>query len=186
MWKHGKLWEGVPSETAGPLEMSETRARELAFDRQEQTAKAFSTAERPSPWNRMHKRCVSCVPSSVSSVPSISSVQSSGFELRTAVPRCVALAYPQKSPKDTLKGVFENLKRTARTKKFARMAERFAPRNTLVQRLRQEGSAFPFPTEKDLAWSGRRVRVSEVDALRRDQLAFVAGCRRRRSCDDET
>lgn len=165
MWKHGKLWEGVPSETAGPLEASEKKVRMLAFDRQEQTAKAFSTTERPSPWNRMRKRCVSCVPSSVSSVPS------SGFELRTAVPRSVALAYPQKSPKDTLKSVFERLKRTARTKKFARMAERFAPRDPLVQRLRQEGSAFPFQTDKDLVCSGRRVTVS-VKSMRYEETSW--------------
>lgn len=172
MWKHGKLWEGVPFETAEPPFTSEKRANAFALERRNRTAPAFSTIERPSPWNRMRKRCVSCVPSS-------------GVELRTAVPRRVALAYPRQSPKDTLKGVFERLKRTARTKKFARMSERLAPRDPLVQRPRQEEFAFPLRAAADLACPGRRVRVSEVDALRRDELAFVAGCCWRRTCGNE-
>ena len=94
----------------------------------------------------MRKRCVSCVPSSVSSVPS------SVVELRTVVLRKVALAYPQKSPKDTLISVFDKLKRTARTKKFVRMSERFAPRVTQVQRPRQEESASPPKAVKDLVF----------------------------------
>lgn len=143
MWTCGKLWEGVPLETAETLFVSEKGASVVsAHDRRKQMASAFSTTERPSPWNRMRKRCVSCVPSSVVALskPELSTPVLRTRVLRTEIPRSVALAYPQKSPKDTLKRVFERMKRTARTQKSMRLAERFAPRNS-VQRLRQKGSS---------------------------------------------
>lgn len=139
MWTCGKLWEGVPFETAETLFVSEKGASVVsAHDRRKQMASVFSTTDRPSPWNRMRKRCVSCVPSSG---VALSKRELSTPVLRTEVPRSVALAYPKKSPKDTLKRVFERMKRTARTQKSMRLSERFAPRNSSVQRLRQEGSS---------------------------------------------
>ena len=143
MWTYGKLWEGVPSETAEALFVSEKGASVLAHDRRKQMASVFSTTDRPSPWNRMRKRCVSCVPSSgvALSERELSTPVLRTRLLRTEVPRSVALAYPQKSPTDTLKRVFERMKRTARTQKSMRLSERFAPRNSPVQRLRQQGSS---------------------------------------------
>ena len=137
MWKTGLLWRGVPLETARPAFAMQKVDALNTTHRRKQTPLAFSTKDVPSPWNRMRKRCVSCVPSSV---VEFSKRELSTEFLRTEVPRSVALAYPRKSPRDTLKGVFERMKRTARTKKSMRLAERFAPRNPLVQRLRQEGS----------------------------------------------
>lgn len=168
MWTYGKLWEGVPFETAERLFVTEKGASVLAHDRREQIAQAFSTRERPSPWNRMRKRCVSCVPSSVFE---LSKRELRTEFLRTEGLRSVALAYPQKSPKDALKSAFERLQRTARTKKFVRMSERFAPRDPLVQRLRQEESAFPRQAVMDLVCSGRRVTVS-VKSMRYEESSW--------------
>ena len=129
----------------------------------------------------MRKRCVSCVSSSVE----LRKRELRTEFLRTEVLSSVAFVYPQKSPKNTLKGVFERMQRTARAKKCLRMSERFAPRNPFVQRLRPQEFAFPPIAETDLACSGRRVRVSEVDALRRNELAFVARRRWRRPGNNE-
>lgn len=185
LWKHGKLWEGVPFETARTQFVSH-KAESIDPNRRKQTVQPFSTTIVPFSWNRLRKRCVSCVSSSVE----LRKRELSAEFLRTRVLRpealsSVAFVYPQKSPKSTLKGVFERMQRTARTKKCLRMSERFAPRNPFVQRLRPQEFAFPPMAEIDLACPGRRVRVSEVDALRRNELAFVAGRRWRRPGSDE-
>lgn len=50
----------------------------------------------------------------------------SSTELRTPVLRNPVSAYPTASPKSTLAGVFENMKRAARSKKSQRIGERLA------------------------------------------------------------
>lgn len=74
----------------------------------------------------LSERCVSCVPSTVAlRKRELRTGPLRTFELRTGVLRC-DLAYPPQSPKDTLAGVFERMKRAARTKKFACLSERLA------------------------------------------------------------
>jgi hypothetical protein len=55
------------------------------------------------------------------------------------------LAYPPASPRDTLRGVFEKMKRAARTKQFVRMAERLAPQDgrTACQRSLYPSTEYP-------------------------------------------
>lgn len=86
----------------------------------------------------LSKRCVSCVPSVVAlrkdelRKRELRPGPWRTFELRTGVLRC-GVAYPQ-SPKDTLAGVFERMRRAARTKKFACLSERLAlPPSSSVQ-----------------------------------------------------
>lgn len=121
MWKAGKLRQD------DLLEASRTP----------ETRQPPAAGDGSSPRKGMRNYGVSSVPSGVAGLRK----RALSTELpRIEVPRSVALAYPQKSPKDTLQGVFEKMKRTARAKKSMRMAERFAARNSPVQRLRQDGS----------------------------------------------
>lgn len=100
---------------------------------------AFSTEVRSVLRNRSRERCVSCVPSAVAlRKPAftlrIDELRTSPLrtpelrtpELRTRELRTVASVYPPASPKDTLKGVFEQMKRAARAEKFRRLSGRLA------------------------------------------------------------
>jgi hypothetical protein len=87
------------------------------------SAVEFSTEVRSGVRNLLSERCVDSVPSAVA----LRKRELRTSEWRTSVlRRC--FAYPPASPKDTLAGVFERMKRAARAKKFARISERLAPR----------------------------------------------------------
>jgi hypothetical protein len=90
--------------------------------------------------------CVSSVPSAVAlskRIPELRTVLRSSewrtrvertelriSEWRKSVPSSVSVtAYPPASPKDTLRCVFENLKRAARVKKSERISQRLAPQS---------------------------------------------------------
>lgn len=125
--------------TSGESEMQQHRAvpagtaisRGVAENRQgpETREVEFSTEVRSALRNRLSERCVSCVSGAValrkpSPTPRIDELRTS--LLRTPQLRIVASVYPQASPKDTLKGVFERMKRAARTEKSRRLSGRLA------------------------------------------------------------
>jgi hypothetical protein len=88
----------------------------------------ISTGVRSGVRNPLSERCVNSVPSAVAlRKRELRTSQLRICEWRTSVPRS-RFAYPPASPKDTLAGVFERMKRAARAKKFAYIAERLAPR----------------------------------------------------------
>lgn len=99
---------------------------------------AFSTDVRSVIRNTLRACCVSSVPSAVAlRTPSKRCVELSARALRTSEWRKSewrksvlrnAFEYPPASPKDTLAGVFERLKRAARRTKSLRISERLAPR----------------------------------------------------------
>lgn len=125
----------------------------------------------------MSERCVSCVPSVVAlrkSAPNLREVRTPVLrtsELRKGVMRKTEFAYPPASPRNTLRGVFEKIKRAARTKQFARMAERLAPQvhgseypRTQYLRPKFQRPAFLF---EPASWSAsNRVRPSEIIRIR--------------------
>lgn len=81
--------------------------------------------------------------------------------------RKAEFAYPPRSPRDTLKGVFERMKRAARTEMFARMSERLAPPSNEARRigpLRTEYPSFAFASEFEpsLRPAAEVLRPSEV------------------------
>lgn len=102
-----------------PLETSRNRIV-VRMEELQGSGQTLSTEVRSILRNHLSKRCVSCVPSAVA-------LRKRSPELRTVALRTVDFAYPSASPKSTLCGVFERMKRAARTKKFERMAERLAP-----------------------------------------------------------
>lgn len=80
----------------------------------------------------MSERCVSCVSSAVAlrkRIPELRPV-----ELRSSEVRSVAFVSPSASPKSTLAGVFERMKRAAQSKKSLRIAERFAPQSETLRK----------------------------------------------------
>lgn len=90
---------------------------------------AFSTEVRSVLRNRSRERCVSCVPSAVALRKPAFTLRIDELRtspLRTRELRTVASVYPPASPKDTLKGVFEQMKRAARAEKFRRLSGRLA------------------------------------------------------------
>ena len=130
--------EGVsrPSESAAQQRMDVPGETAISA-RVEQMTKAsprlggFSTEVRSVLRNQLSERCVSSVPSAVAlRKRELRISQLRTFELRTSVLRRVT-AYPPASPKDTLAGVFERMKRAARTKKFACISERLAPQSSV-------------------------------------------------------
>lgn len=128
--------EGVPGLCESVAQQAtDVPAGTASFPRVEQKLKAsppsggFSTGVRSAIRNPLSERCVSSVPSAVAlRKRELRISQLRTFELRTSVPRRVT-AYPPASPKDTLAGVFERMKRAARTKKFACISERLAPQS---------------------------------------------------------
>jgi hypothetical protein len=104
----------------------------------------FSTAVRSVVRNPSSECCVSSVPSAVAlskRIPELRAVLRTSewrtrvkrtelriSEWRKSVPSSVSVtAVPPASPKDTLRCVFENLKRAARVKKSERISQRLAP-----------------------------------------------------------
>jgi hypothetical protein len=84
------------------------------------------------------ERCVSCVPSAVAlRKRELRTSELRKCEWRTGVPSSV-FAYPPASPKDTLAGVFERLKRAARTKLSSRISKRLAPQSQRPEFQRSE------------------------------------------------
>jgi hypothetical protein len=100
----------------------------------------LSTTVRSVVRNPSSECCVSSVPSAVALRKRIPELRTSEWrtrvertelrisEWRKSVPSSVSVtAYPPASPKDTLRCVFENLKRAARVKKSERISQRLAP-----------------------------------------------------------
>ena len=125
--------EGVsrPSESAAQ-QRRDVPGETAISARVEQMTKAsprlggFSTEVRSVLRNQLSERCVS-------SVPSLRELRTRQLRMcawRTSVPSSVS-AYPPASPKSTLAGVFERMKRAARTKKFACISERLAPQSSV-------------------------------------------------------
>lgn len=80
----------------------------------------------------MSERCVSCVSSAVAlrkRIPELRPVALRSSELSS-----VASVYPSASPRSTLAGVFERMKRAAQSKKSLRIAERFAPKSGALRK----------------------------------------------------
>lgn len=104
----------VPPETATSPVSRQTR------DELPRSVLEFSTSVRSVVRNPLSERCVSSVPSAVA----LRKRELRTSEWRTGVPRVTA--YPPASPRDTLVGVFDRMKRAARTKKFVCISERLA------------------------------------------------------------
>lgn len=131
----------------------------------------LSTSVRSASRNPSSRRCVNCVPSAVAlrkrtpelrtevlRTPVLRSLvlrtEKLPTQLRPSVPRSVASAYPPaSSPKSTLAGVFERMKRAARAKKVSRISERLAPQF--------KSSAPQAEAVRWLAAKCKRVRESE-------------------------
>ncbi len=148
-------WEGMakPSESVGqqpgdvPAETAISRFVVAKKEERPRSEIGFSTAVRSVLRNRLSERCVSCVSSAVAlrkRIPVLRTNELRTCEWRKSVSRRVS-AYPPASPKDTLRGVFERMKRAARAKKSERISERLAHEfqrsASLVERRRESGSA---------------------------------------------
>jgi hypothetical protein len=107
---------GVPGETAIFRKFGEKDERLRSEFR-------FSTGVRSVAWNKSSERCVNCVSSAVA----LRKRELRTSEWRTGVMRTCG-AFPTASPKDTLAGVFEHMRRAARMRKSLRISERLAPR----------------------------------------------------------
>lgn len=112
-----------------PFETSKSR---LVVHKDEPTGSRpfLPGGDRSADGSRLSKRCVTCVSSAVvlrKRPPELRTLESRSVELRTDVLRKVAFAYPPASPRNTLAGVFERMRRAARTEKFARISGRLAP-----------------------------------------------------------
>lgn len=162
-----------------PMSLSKQLKRSKAVTRSSvpHSTRTLSTEFRSAVWNRVSERCVSCVPSVVALRkrtrpayrPTSCLCDAYPRVLRTPVMRPCELrksvgvmrktefAYPPASPKSTLSGVFERMKRAARTQKFVRMSGRLAHEK---QSLECQRPAFLF---EPAPWSASsRVRPSEI------------------------
>lgn len=150
-------WEGMakPSESVGqqpgdvPAETAISRFVVAKKEERPRSEIGFSTDVRSVLRNRLSERCVSCVSSAVAlrkHIPVLRTDELRTCEWRRSLLRRVT-AYPPASPKDTLRGVFERIKRAARAKKSARISERLAHEfrhsASLVERRRESGSVRP-------------------------------------------
>jgi hypothetical protein len=123
--------EPVSAETANSRNLAQKQSPTEAL-------RKFSTEVRSASRNPLSSPGVNCIPSSVAlrkRTPELSSVELRTVELsvamrksvlRTPVLRTSVSAYPTASPKSALAGVFENMKRAARSKKSQRIGERLA------------------------------------------------------------
>ena len=138
--------EPVPAETANSRNLAQKQSPSEAL-------REFSTGVRSASRNQLSSPGVICIPTSVAlrdqelSGVEFSSValRTGGLELRTGVSstaccesvmrtpvlripvlRIPVFAFPTTSPKSMLAGVFENMKRAARSKKSQRIGERLA------------------------------------------------------------
>lgn len=152
MSRSGESWGQQPVEPATNVP-PETASLPFAAQKSgcPRSESELSTEVRSVVRNPLSKRCVSCVSSAVASRKRIPELWSR--EWRKSVSRSVG-AYPPASPKDTLAGVFERMKRAARAKKFACISERLAPRSRYSEFQR---SASPEMRERECV--GRRRRV---------------------------
>lgn len=117
---------------------------------------ALSTRLRSAPRNPSCERCVSCVPSAVA-------LRKRAPSKRIDELRIVASAYPQASPKDTLKRVFDRMKRAAQTEKSRRLSERLAPQFAYPEsayhvRVRRETERFASSAAVSSAFASGRNR----------------------------
>lgn len=136
-------------QVSDPVSAETANSRNLAQKQSPAEAlREFSTRVRSASRNPLRSPGVICIPSSVAlrkrtqelRTPQLSGDELSSVELRTvelstelrkSVLRTPMLrnhvsAYPTASPKSTLAGVFENMKRAARSKKSQRIGERLA------------------------------------------------------------
>jgi hypothetical protein len=131
----------VPAETANSRNLAQKQSPTEAL-------RKFSTGVRSASRNPLRSTGVNCIPSSVAlrkRTPQLRTDELCSVELRTVelstamrkspvrtpvlrtpVLRTEVSAYPSASPKSTLAGVFENMKRAARSKKSQRIGERLA------------------------------------------------------------
>lgn len=139
-------WEGMLTSSESAAQQPANVPAETAISRFVAKMKgcprsefALSTEVRSAVRNPLSERCVSSVPSAVALRKRI-------CEWRPSVMRS-GFAYPPASPKDTLAGVFEQMKRTARAKKSTRISERLAPQfqrsASTIERKRDSGSVRP-------------------------------------------
>ena len=144
-------WEGMlpfrnqPGRLNWPLEDVSAETAKFRFVAQKEghpsPTRGLFTEVRSAPRNQLSERCVSCVSSAVALRKRIQELRTPSLrtrvmrpvalrtrELRTGVPSSFALDYPPaSSPKNTLAGVFERMKRAARSNRLARITERLAP-----------------------------------------------------------
>jgi hypothetical protein len=176
-------WEGMlpfrnqPGRLNWPLEDVSAETAKFRFLEEKEghpgPARRLSTRVRSGLRNRLSERCVNCVSSAVALRKRIPELRTPSLptrvmrpvalrtrELRTGVPSSFALDYPPaSSPRNTLAGVFERMKRTARSKRLARITERLAPQ--------YQRSASPAEVTRWLA--AKRVRRSEFSRPRQPE-----------------